>query len=129
MGACGGDDMGRWSPADPKSNSVTTALSVCLPDALRATDANMEMRLLIASVACKLLIYGHLRVTLGLPGKSIAQSAKRLASIYALLYWFPQKQLNFASSWSFKLRTDHHLCNAFGFICVVIGREFDAVRN
>jgi hypothetical protein len=38
----------------------------------------MEMRLLIASVACKLLIYGHLRVTLGLPGKSIARSAKRL---------------------------------------------------
>jgi hypothetical protein len=79
MVARGGDDMGRWSPADPKSNSVTTGVvTVCLCEALRATDANMEMRLLIASVACKLLIYGHLRVTLGLPGKSIAQSAKRL---------------------------------------------------
>jgi hypothetical protein len=39
----------------------------------------------------------------------------------ALLYWFSQKQLNFASSWSFKLRMDRHLC--FRFICMEIGQS------
>jgi hypothetical protein len=102
------------------------ALSECVSDALRATEANMEMRLLIASVACKLLIYGHLCVTLGLPGKSIAQSAKRLAA--ALLYWFSQSSLisPVPDNFDYASRT---IIYAFGYISVVIGQQFDAVRT